>query len=194
MNILHRFTRKSLLANRSRTWVTIIGIILSMALFTAVIEGAYSGQQFLIRSVEEHEGRWLVFDAELTQKQADALRQTDGIADSAVWQEVGWGEIESLNEYKPYLLVESIDDGIESMLSVRLVSGRLPENENEILLPAHLASNGGVHYSEGDTLNLPKDSRTAASRIWKIICSSWNLISVLVGWIFTSIVPGSTSK
>ena len=45
MNILHRFTRKSLLANRSRTLVTIIGIILSMALFTAVIEGAYSGQQ-----------------------------------------------------------------------------------------------------------------------------------------------------
>ena len=29
MNILHRFTRKSLLANRSRTLVTIIGIILS---------------------------------------------------------------------------------------------------------------------------------------------------------------------
>ena len=93
MNILHRFTRKSLLANRSRTLVTIIGIILSMALFTAVIEGAYSGQQFLIRSVEEREGRWLVFDAELTQKQADELRRTDGIADSAVWQEVGWGSI-----------------------------------------------------------------------------------------------------
>ena len=121
MNILHRFTRKSLLANRSRTWVS---IILSMALFTAVIEGAYSGQQFLIRSVEEREGRWLVFDAELTQKQAEALRRTDGIADSAVWQEVGWGEIGSSNEYKPYLLVESIDDGIEDMLSVHLVSGR----------------------------------------------------------------------
>lgn len=163
MNILHRFTRKSLLANRSRTLVTIIGIILSMALFTAVIEGAYSGQQFLIRSVEEHEGRWLVFDAELTQKQADALRQTEGIADSAVWQEVGWGEIGSLNEYKPYLLVESIDDGIESMLSIRLVSGRMPEDENEILLPAHLASNGGVHYSEGDTLNIALGQRVDES-------------------------------
>ena len=163
MNILHRFTRKSLMANRSRTWVTIIGIILSMALFTAVIEGAYSGQQFLIRSVEEKDGRWLVFDAELTQKQADALRETDGIADSAVWQEVGWGEIGSSNEYKPYLLVESIDDGIEDMLSIRLVSGRLPENENEILLPAHLASNGGVHYSEGDTLTIALGQRVDES-------------------------------
>lgn len=163
MNILHRFTRKSLMANRSRTLVTIIGIILSMALFTAVIEGAYSGQQFLIRSVEEKDGRWLVFDAELTQKQADALRETEGIADSAVWQEVGWGEIGSLNEYKPYLLVESIDDGIESMLSVHLVSGRLPENENEILLPAHLASNGGVHYSEGDTLKIALGQRVDES-------------------------------
>ena len=53
MNIFHRFTRRSLSANRSRTWVTIIGIVLSMAMFTAVIEGAYSGQQFLVRSIEE---------------------------------------------------------------------------------------------------------------------------------------------
>ena len=30
----------------------------------------------------------------------------------------------------------------------------MPENENEILIPEHLASNGNVHLSLGDTLEL----------------------------------------
>ena len=74
MNIFHRFTRRSLNANRSRTWVTIIGIVLSMALFTAVIEGAYSGQQFLVRSIEEMQGRWLLYESGLNAEQVDKLQ------------------------------------------------------------------------------------------------------------------------
>ena len=48
MNVFHRYTRQALRENRSRTWVTIVGIILSVALFTAVTEGAYSGVRYLI--------------------------------------------------------------------------------------------------------------------------------------------------
>ena len=95
MNILNAFTRKSLGYNTTRTLVTIIGIILSMALFTAVIEGAYSGQQFLVRSVEEAEGRWMVLESGLDLEQAERARHTDGVAESALWQEVGWGLIGS---------------------------------------------------------------------------------------------------
>ena len=163
MNIFHRFTRRSLSANRSRTWVTIIGIVLSMALFTAVIEGAYSGQQFLIRSIEEIQGRWLIYESGLNAQQADALRSAEGVAESAVWQELGWAEIGSENEYKPYLLVEATDEDIENLLSFRLLSGRMPENGNELLLPAHLASNGNVLYHEGDTLTLSLGRRVDAN-------------------------------
>ena len=163
MNIFHRFTRRSLSANRSRTWVTIIGIVLSMAMFTAVIEGAYSGQQFLVRSIEELQGRWLIYESGLNAQQADALRSTEGVAESAVWQELGWAEIGSENEYKPYLLVEAADEHIENLLSFRLLSGRMPENSNELLLPAHLASNGNVLYHEGDTLTLALGRRVDAN-------------------------------
>ena len=38
MNIFHCLTRRALAKNRTRTLVTIIGITLSMALFTAVIQ------------------------------------------------------------------------------------------------------------------------------------------------------------
>ena len=163
MNILHTFTRKSLLANRSRTLVTIIGIILSMSLFTAVIEGAYSGQQFLVRSVEEVQGRWLVYETGLSAGEADKLRHTDGISESALWQEVGWGMIGTENDYKPYLLVESVDHNIENLLAIRLLAGRMPENDAEILLPSHLASNGGVNYHVGDALTVALGRRVDAN-------------------------------
>ena len=86
-----------------------------MALFTAVIEGAYSGQQFLVRSIEEIQGRWLLYESGLNAQQADALRSSDGVAESAVWQELGWAEIGSENEYKPYLLVQAANEDIENL-------------------------------------------------------------------------------
>ena len=46
----------------------------------------------------------------------------------------------------------------------------------------------------GTSLNIPIDSLTEAERICQIACSFSNLISVFVGWIFTSISLGSTSK
>ena len=67
MNVFHRFTRESLIRNRSRTLVTIVGIILSVALLTAVTEGAYSGVQFLRRSVEQRVGSFFGYFDNLTE-------------------------------------------------------------------------------------------------------------------------------
>ena len=39
----------------------------------------------------------------------------------------------------------------------------MPENSNELLLPAHLASNGNVLYHEGDTLTLALGRRVDAN-------------------------------
>ncbi len=155
MNILCAFTRKSLLANRTRTIVTIVGIILSMALVTAVIEGAYSGQQFLLRSVEEDEGKWMISETGLNSEQAEALINTEGVGDSAVWNEVGWSMIapdRTERGEKPYLLVESMSEWTEGLLPVRMLSGRMPENSGEIILPAIQYSASGISFEAGDTM------------------------------------------
>lgn len=56
MNIFHKFTWRSLRKNRVRSIVTVVGIMLSMAMFTAVIEAAYSGLAFLLRAEESRRG------------------------------------------------------------------------------------------------------------------------------------------
>lgn len=159
MNVFCRFTRKSLLRNRSRTIVTVIGIMLSMALFTAVIEGAYSGIQFLLRSEESRVGSFHAYYYDVDESDFNKIMKADGIDKTTYWQDVGWAEIGSKNEYKPYLLIESMQPDFTDMVKVDIVNGRLPENENEITLPVHLRSNGGVSYLIGDEITLDVGKR-----------------------------------
>ncbi|MGI6265033.1 MAG: ABC transporter permease [Acutalibacteraceae bacterium] len=154
MNVFYRFTRRCLRQNRTRTLVTVIGIMLSMALTTAVVEGAYSGLQFLLRGEIEASGGWHGCYYGLTADGARMIAADGEIADSTVWQQVGWAEIDNQNDYKPYLLIESIGDQPSDLVAFHLQSGRMPQNAGEIVLPAHLGENGGAAYKVGDTLTL----------------------------------------
>ena len=70
MNILHTFTRRALKKNRMRTLVTIIGIVLSMALLTAVIEGAYSGLCYMRGVIAEDAGNYHAYFTRLSDGEA----------------------------------------------------------------------------------------------------------------------------
>ena len=58
MNILNRVTLKTMAKNRVRTVVTVIGIILSAAMMTAVTTSIASLQQFMVRLVRAETGDW----------------------------------------------------------------------------------------------------------------------------------------
>lgn len=161
MNVFHRYTRQALRENRSRTWVTIVGIILSVALFTAVTEGAYSGVRYLIGAAEYTVGRFHGCYQNLTEQQATQLsRDEKEIMEQSAWQLVGWGQVGADNAYKPYLRIMSMDPDLPDLLSIRLTQGRLPEKAGEILLPEHLWSNGSVRHALGDTMELELGHRT----------------------------------
>ena len=58
MNILNKYTFKTLLKNKTRTLVTIIGIILSVAMFTAVTAFVASLRTFMIDAIIASNGDW----------------------------------------------------------------------------------------------------------------------------------------
>ena len=154
MNVFHRYTRASLLNNKARTWVTLIGIVLSVALFTAVTEGAYSGVQFMVRTAQQKTGAFHGYDDGLTTAERQELSRTDGVRRTTAWQQVGWAQIGSENPDKPYLLIHAVEEGFEELVSVRLLAGRMPQTAQEILLPEHLNTNGGVSIAVGEEITL----------------------------------------
>ena len=161
MNLFHRYARRTLRKNRVRTLVTIVGIVLSMALFTAVLEGANSGMDFLIRATKESDGSFYGYYPSLTEEEAGRLADEKEIDAFALWEEVGWAKIEGENAYKPYIVLWSMGEGLTDLLAVNLIEGRLPEKENEILLPEHLELNGGLRIAIGDEITLSVGTRTA---------------------------------
>ncbi|MBS6646714.1 MAG: FtsX-like permease family protein [Clostridiaceae bacterium] len=163
MNIFHKVTLQSMKKSRTRTIVTVIGVILSAAMITAVATFAVSLQNFLINGAVVKYGSWHVgfLDVEPAFVQ-ERLRDKEA-EEAAVFENIGYAELEGgENPDKPYLFIAGFEQETFDKLPIKLLSGRLPENSGEILIPAHLEANGGVHISVGDTLLLDVGNRMDA--------------------------------
>ncbi len=154
MNIFHKVTLQSLRKNKTRTIVTIIGIMLSAALICAVTTSVASFFNYTKQNVMYVSGSWHAYSLNETAEAYEELCSMDEIDDTVYAQQLGFAEIDSMNEFKPYLYILGAGEGFEDMLPIHLISGRFPDNTGEIILPEHLEQNGGVDYRIGDVLTL----------------------------------------
>lgn len=160
MNIMNHVTLKGLKKNTTRTIVTIIGIILSTAMITAVTTFASSIQNYILNYTIAREGDWHgmvdTSDAEVYQK----IQEDDRFRQVSVVRDGGYAPLKGgVNEYKPYLYIMELDDQSFDTLPIHLTEGRLPQNANEVVIPDHILSNGGVEYKIGDEINLEVGQR-----------------------------------
>lgn len=162
MNVFNKVTLESLKKNRTRTIVTIIGIMLSAAMICASTTLVSSMQNFVLRCAIHIDGDWYgaVYDA--AYKDYEDIRDSDRVSSAAYAQVLGYAKIDSANERKPYLYVLGGDaaSGYFETMPVHLLLGTLPKDSTEIILPEHLTSNGKVNYTLGDTVTLEVGDRT----------------------------------
>jgi len=164
MNIFRKYTKKSLASNRSRTLVTIIGIILSMALLTAVIEGAYSGEQFMVRNEEINSGKWHAYFSEMDDEKLARLSSDPAVRDIVSWKTVGAAYTGKTDELSLYLIIDSIPEDFLDLVSVNLASGRMPLNDSEIIVPHNMSHYiQGKEFHRGDIIELSVGDRISAS-------------------------------
>lgn len=166
MNVFNKVTLESLKKNRTRTIVTIIGIMLSAAMVCASTTLVSSMQNFVLRCEIYSSGDWhgAVYDA--AYKDYEDIRDSDRVSSAVYAQVLGYAKIDSANERKPYLYVLGGDvaSGYFETMPVHLILGTLPKDSTEIILPEHLTSNGKVNYKLGDTVTLDVGDRTLDGR------------------------------
>ncbi len=161
MNIFNKVTAQALKRNRTRTIVTIIGVILSTSMFTAVTSTITSVQNYLIESTKAMEGDWHV---KFTDVDYDFLQEARGdseLSHVAVTRDVGYALLDGgYNSEKPYLFISGFDESAFGTLPIRMMSGRLPQNDGEVIVPEHVESNGGIAYQLGDRMELAIGKRS----------------------------------
>ena len=154
MSVLSNVTVNTLKKNRVRTLVTIIGIILSAAMFTAVASIITSLHDFAVRGEKANAGNYHVRLMSCDSSTLAKLSEDERVSLSAWAEYLGYADIDSENEDKPYICVLGANDAFFENMPVKLIDGRLPEQENELVVSEHLDYNGGVKLNIGDTLVL----------------------------------------
>lgn len=172
MNILSKFTIKNLKKSRSRTIVTIIGIILSTALIMAITTFVSSFQGFIKDYAEYNYGDWFISLKNADSEHANNVINYEGYSDFSKAESIGYAIApDCKNADKPYIYFMGADEAFLKNMPIHITSGRMPENNREIILPQHLYSNGGVYYELGDEVSWSVGYRTATGdeRLWQDI-------------------------
>jgi putative ABC transport system permease protein len=178
MNIINALTLRHLKLNKKRTIVTIIGIIISVAMITAVATFTTSLLRMFQRTTIEDTGNWHVQYKNVSGKNVNIVLNDENTASAALSKDIGYALLDGLkNEHKPYLFVKSLDrQGFENF-NLDLIEGRLPENSNEIVISSHIAENGGVVKKIGDALKLKVGERYLVEGGKKItLGQDWGLV------------------
>ena len=154
MNLLNKLTIKNLVLNKKRTIVTIIGIMLSVSLITAVSTMYNSAIKSLINFEIREKGDFHVAYYDVSKEEIDTFRNNRSIEKLNLVENIGYAKIDSKNDYKPYAYIKAFTKSSLENLSIKLVEGRLPKSSNEILIPTHLKTNGRLTLNVGDTITL----------------------------------------
>ncbi|HOJ10657.1 MAG TPA: FtsX-like permease family protein [Clostridiales bacterium] len=155
MNIMNALTLRHLKLNKKRTVVTIIGVILSVSMITAVPTIMTSLLSMMQRSVIADTGNWHVLYADILGQNVNIVMNDKNTDTAALSKDVGYAVLRgSKNKNKPYLFIKSYDEQGFINFGLKLIEGRFPQSSNEIVISSHVAENGGVEYKVGDVLKL----------------------------------------
>ena len=160
MNVFNKVTLQSLKKNKTRTIVTIIGIILSAAMICAVTTFASSFMNYAKENTIYTDGNWHGYQRDTDFQTYKDIWNTGKVEEAVFLQQLGYAYAEGCeNEFKPYIYVLGAGKDVEEVLPIHITSGKYPTSSTEILLPEHLYTNGGVKYNLGDTITLELGQR-----------------------------------
>ncbi len=161
MKIMKHLTWLHLKHNKKRTIVTMLGIIISVAMITAVGTGFSSGMNFIVEYVMESTGRWHV---KYEGKIADEPKYSKSANMQMYEKEMGYAAFpESINEYKPYIFLMAYEKATFKNMALKLEKGRFAKSDSELVISRHMLDDGGAKYEVGDKITLNMGQRFITS-------------------------------
>lgn len=155
MNLMKTLTLKNLKLNRKRTIVTIVGIILATALLSALVTLVSSFQYSMIEYQKQKGGDFHVKFSNVKMSELSEFKNNRNIESTFETMGMGFAKLDGCkNEDKPYAYVMATDEAGFERGCFKLIEGRMAKNEDEIVIPRHLKTNGRIDIKVGDEITL----------------------------------------
>lgn len=160
MNLMKTLTLKNLKLNRKRTIVTIVGIILATALLSALVTLVSSFQYSMIEYKKQKGGDFHVKFSNVKMSELSEFKNNRNIESTFETMGMGFAKLDGCkNEDKPYAYVMATDEAGFERGCFHLIEGRMAKNEDEIVIPRHLKTNGRIDIKVGDEITLDVGKR-----------------------------------
>lgn len=157
MNILNELTIKNLKQNKKRTMVTIFGIMLSVALVTAITTFLSSMQGSLIEYAKRNSGDYHLYVTDVPVEEQKYFFKNEKIGKIMKTQTLGEITMEEvkLDEYEdsvPQMRLKAFGEDALTHTGKFIYEGRLPKNEKEVVFPMNLVWIESLQYVVGDEI------------------------------------------
>ncbi len=167
MDILYGLTYRNLKMNKRRTLVTIIGVILATTLISVVAIMTTSLYDSLITREKTANGNYHIRVYDVPKEDLTFLENYREVKDSFTLKEIGTASFDSAilkdsspyKSFRKYLRIVGIDENFLSHFPVKLVAGKYPTNDSEILITTDLLKAMNEPYQIGDKLILEVGTR-----------------------------------
>ena len=156
MNVLNNLTIKNLKLNKKRTIVTIIGIILSVALICAVAGMVTSFQATLVNIAITDGGNRHLTVENVSKEDLKYFTNNSHVKSIYLTETLGYAKYDNMNEYKPYAYVLGYTKEAFENTTLKIVSGRLPQDSGEIVVSVPFQNNAKVKIGDIISLDIGK--------------------------------------
>ncbi len=166
MGILWRFTLRSLKANRTRTIVSIVGVMLSCALVTGIFSTVTSMEHALLKRTIDLGGTWQIFSASETDDTVAEIVQDPHSVNVMTERLLGFAKKDDANgaSYTAIVSAPTLQKGEKSMTIQGVTDdicrwpeaaeGRRPQDASEVMVPQSYLNANGLALNGTVTLNV----------------------------------------
>lgn len=160
MNIVNKLTLRHIAENKKRTIITIIGIIISVAMITAVTTSFQTFLNYFKEDKTRMDGDWHYQFNEITTDDYDTILKAENVNSVAIKNIDAAIKVgnEELNAYNGGV-IESVNKEYFENFKLNVTEGTFPKNDKEILVSKEYINSNKLDWKIGDTVTIDKGIR-----------------------------------
>lgn len=159
MGVMSKITIRQMLLNKRRTTITIIGVIIAVAMFTAVSTLLGSFMDFGQQAAIANKGNYHVCYYDLSSEDLNTIQSDDNVKSYYAIHDEGLAQLPDEYGSKKFLWIKAISANTMEDSGVHLVEGRLPQNDQELVLSESIKQRNPDGYTIGQTVTFDLGER-----------------------------------